>query len=118
MMKVRDVVEQLNLTVFGGDSGLDGEIHGGYVSDLLSDVMGCTDEGNIWVTLQCHRNVVGIASLKDLSAVIIVKGAVPNAETVEDSNREGIPLLGSSRETFEVAGTLFRILDGDADISG
>ena len=117
-MKVSDVVEKLNLTVFGGDSGLDGEIHGGYVSDLLSDVMGCTDEGNLWVTLQSHRNVVGIAALKDLSAVIVVKGAVPNAETIEDSNREGIPLLGSTKETFEVAGTLFRILGDNADVSG
>lgn len=70
------------------------------------------------MTLQSHRNVVGIAALKDLSAVIIVKGAVPNAETIEDSNREGIPLLGSTLETFEVAGTLFRILGDDAEFSG
>lgn len=117
-MKVRDVVEKMNLTVFGGESGLDQEIVGGYVSDLLSDVMGCTDEGDLWVTLQSHRNVVGIAALKDLSAVIIVKGAVPNAETIEDSNREGIPLLGSTLETFEVAGTLFQILGDDAEFSG
>ena len=109
-MKIKDVVEKLNLTVFGGARGLDREITGGYVSDLLSDVMGGTDEGNLWVTLQSHRNVVGIASLKDLAGVVIAKGAVPNTETIEDSNREGVPLLGSTQETFDVAGALHRIL--------
>ena len=109
-MKIKDVVEKMNLTVFGGASGLDREITGGYVSDLLSDVMGGTDEGNIWVTLQSHRNVVGIASLKDLAGVVIAKGAEPNADTIEDSNREGVPLLGSTQETFDIAGTLHRIL--------
>ncbi|WP_300670572.1 DRTGG domain-containing protein [Desulfoluna sp.] len=117
-MKVKDVVEKLNLTVFGGEAGLDREIKGGYVSDLLSDVMGSTDEGTLWVTLQSHRNVVGIAALKDLAGVIIVKGFVPNTETLEDSDREGVPLLGTSMETFEVAGLLYRMLADDAELPG
>lgn len=117
-MKVRELVEKMDLTVFGGASGLGREITGGYVSDLLSDVMGCTDEGDLWVTLQSHRNVVGIAGLKELSGVIIVKGFTPNAETIADSDREGIPLLGSALETFEVAGRLHRLLGGDADLPG
>ncbi len=109
-MKVSDVVEKMGLTVFGGKSGLDREIKGGYVSDLLSDVMGCSDEGDLWITLQSHRNVVGIASLKDLAGVIIAKGTIPSVETIEDSNREGIPLLGSTYETFDVTGLLHRTL--------
>jgi len=117
-MKVKELVEKMNLTVFGGESGLDREIKGGYVSDLLSDVMGCSDEGDLWVTLQSHRNVVGIAALKDLAGVIVVKGFTPDAETIEDSNREGMPLLGATAETFEVAGRLHRMLAGDADLPG
>lgn len=117
-MKVKELVAKMDLTVFGGASGLDREIHGGYVSDLLSDVMGSADEGNLWVTLQAHRNVVGIAALKDLAAVVIVKGFAPNAETIEDSDREGVPLLGTSLETFEVAGRLYGMLAGDADLPG
>ena len=116
-MKVRELVEAMGLTVFGGASGLEREIEGGYVSDLLSDVMGNSDEGHVWVTLQAHRNVVGIAGLKDLAAVIIVKGFIPDADTMADSKREGIPLLGSTLETFDVAGTLHRLLVGNADIS-
>ena len=39
-MTVREIVEKLNLRVFSGAEGLDKEVTGGYVSDLLSDVMG------------------------------------------------------------------------------
>ena len=115
-MNVREIVERMGLTVFGGGSGLDREIEGGYVSDLLSDVMGNADEGYVWVTLQAHRNVVGIAGLKDLAAVVIVKGFIPDADNIADSNREGIPLLGTPGETFDVAGALHRILVDDAII--
>jgi len=51
LMKVRELVEKLNLKVYSGESGLDNEITGGYTSDLLSDVMGFAKDGQIWVTL-------------------------------------------------------------------
>ena len=54
-MKVKDIVEALNLKVLSGAQGLDKEVEGCYVSDLLSDVMGNAEMGNIWVTLQTHK---------------------------------------------------------------
>ena len=68
-MTVKDLIEKMNLTVFCGEQNLDREIKGGYVSDLLSDVMGFAQEGNVWVTLQTHKNVIAIASLKELACV-------------------------------------------------
>ena len=77
-MKVCDLVKMLNLTVFCGEEGLDTEITGGYTSDLLSDVMGHAQEGDVWVTLQTHKNVMAIASLKEIAAIILVS-SVANA---------------------------------------
>ena len=85
-MKVRELVEKLNLKVLSGENGLDRDIDGCYVSDLLSDVMGNADMGNVWVTLQTHKNVMAIASLKELSCVILVKGLTAPEDTVEQSN--------------------------------
>jgi len=73
-MKVSDLVDQFGLKVFSGAAGLDRTVHGAYVSDLLSDVMGNASEGDVWITLQTHQNVLAIASLKELAAVILVKG--------------------------------------------
>ena len=77
-MTVKDLIEKMNLTVFCGEQNLDREIKGGYVSDLLSDVMGFAQEGNVWVTLQTHKNVIAIASLKELACVVLVKGNQPD----------------------------------------
>ncbi len=60
-MKVSEIIEKLDLKVYSGKKGLDREISGGYVSDLLSDVMGNAREGEVWITLQVHQNVMAIA---------------------------------------------------------
>ncbi len=109
-MKITDIITILNLNVISGKNGLSNEITGGYVSDLLSDVMGNAKEGNIWITLQTHQNIIAIASLKDISAIILVKGAVPEADTIIKSNIENIPVLVTDLDTFNITGRLFELL--------
>ena len=104
------MVERLHLKVFSGQAGLNREVTGGYVSDLLSDVMGNAAEGEVWITLQTHQNVLAIASLKEVAAVILVKGREPEKETIAHSNEEGIPVLGTELETFACAGSLYQLL--------
>ncbi len=106
-MKVFELVEQFNLKVFSGKKGLENEVSGGYVSDLLSDVMGNAAEDEVWITLQTHQNIMAIASLKDLAAIILVKGLEPDEDTLAHSEEEGIPVLGTSWGTFEIAGKLY-----------
>lgn len=108
-MKVSELVEKLGLTVFSGHQGLDCEITGGYVSDLLSDVMGNAREGQIWITLQVHQNVMAIALLKDLSAIILVNDLEPEENTEVASDKEGIPVLGTPLSTFEIAGKIYQL---------
>ena len=116
-MTVREIADKLNLKVFSGASGLDREVTGGYVSDLLSDVMGFAKDGSVWVTLQTHKNVMAIATLKELiatlkelAAVVIVKGFEPEEDAKEVSEEEGIPILGSGEQTFELAGQIYNLL--------
>lgn len=109
-MKVRDLNEKLKLKVCCGAGGLDREIKGGYTSDLLSDVMGNAGEGYVWITLQTHKNVMAIASLKELAAIILVKGYEPEEETRIESEKENIPILSTSQQTFEVTGEIYELL--------
>jgi serine kinase of HPr protein (carbohydrate metabolism regulator) len=112
-MKVSDLVDKYNLKVFTAHGSLDRKITGGYVSDLLSDVMGNAAENEVWVTLQTHQNVMAIASLKDLAAVILVKGLEPDPDTLERGMEEDIPILGTSMGTFEMAGHLYADLKSE-----
>jgi predicted transcriptional regulator len=109
-MKVEEIVKTLNLKVFSGEKGLSNEINNGYVSDLLSDVMGSAEAKSLWITLQTHKNVMAIASLKELAAIILVKGNKPEEDTAQQSNEENIPILGTNKQTFEIAGELYKLL--------
>ena len=110
-MKVQELVEKLNLKVLAGEKGLDREIDGCYISDLLSDVMGNAMEGNIWITLQTHKNVMAVASLKEMSCIILVKNLMPNDETIEQSNDEDLPILQTNLPTYEIAGLVYNLLN-------
>jgi predicted transcriptional regulator len=110
MITVSELAEELNLNILSGSQGLLKEVTGAYVSDLLSDVMGNAGSGEIWITLQTHRNIMAIASLKDLPAVILVKGLTPDRDTLEKSEEENIPILGFDNETFKIAGRLYEVL--------
>lgn len=110
-MKVRDIVKELNLEVCCGEEGLDREVVGGYTSDLLSDVMGNADEGQLWVTLQTHKNIMAIASLKDIAAIVLVKGYQPDEDTRAQSESEGIPVLSTKEQAFEITGKIFKLIN-------
>lgn len=109
-MIVKEVAEKLGLEVYSAPEGLDREVTGGYSSDLLSDVMGHAKEGQIWITLQTHKNIMAVASLRDLAAIVLVKGFKPDADTMELSVQEGIPVLGTKMQAFELSGSLYELL--------
>jgi serine kinase of HPr protein (carbohydrate metabolism regulator) len=110
-MKISRVIEQLGLVIISDGSGTETEVTGGYVSDLLSDVMGNAKEGQVWITLQNHKNIIAVASLKDIPVIILVKELKPDAETLARSREENIMILGTTMEAFETAGMLYSLFE-------
>ncbi len=106
-MNLSEIAEALNLSARTCKSAMDREVGGGYASDLLSDVMGRARKGDVWVTMQTHQNVVAVAVLKEMAAIIIVNGREPESDTAQKAEEEGIPLLVSAEPTFEVVGKLY-----------
>jgi serine kinase of HPr protein (carbohydrate metabolism regulator) len=109
-MIINDLIEKLNLKVFNKNANLKLEVKGGFVGDLLSHVMGNSNEGQIWITVQTHKNVLAIASLNDLSAVVLIDNQQPDAKMLEAAEEEGIPVLGSNKAAFELCGELYEYL--------
>jgi hypothetical protein len=81
----------------------------GYMSDLLSCVMAGAAKQGIWITLQAHTNIVAVAALIDLCAVIITEGAEPDAATIQKANQEGVTLFSTSKPSFMIAGKLWEM---------
>lgn len=110
-MKVKELAEQLKMKVVSGNAGLDNEITGGYSSDLLSDVIGHAEQGNLWITLQTHKNVMAIASLKDLAGVVLVNNNQPEEEMIVHSNEEHIPVLVTKEPAFSINGKIYNFIN-------
>jgi hypothetical protein len=109
-MTLQDLIRQLNLSIFTEPKGFSTvQPSGGYASDLLSCVMAGAKAGNLWVTLQAHVNIVAVAALTEVSAVIISEGAQPEPEVIEKANAQGIILLGTTESTYHVAGRLWEL---------
>jgi len=116
-VKLKDIAEILSLRPLTPSVGLEREVSGGYVGDLLSDVMANSVEGNIWITLQTHVNIVAVAVFKNLSAIVIVNGRMPDSDTMDRAVSENIPILLTGRSAFETAGKLYQILNAQ-DLQG
>ena len=109
-MKVREIIEKLQLEVLAGQDKMDAEVTGGYTSDLLSDVIANSKEGNLWITLQTHQNIVAVAKLKDLAGIIVVNNREPDEDTLTKAQEENIPILGSKEMAFDVSGKLYELI--------
>jgi hypothetical protein len=109
-MNLATIVQTLQLSVKSGEDRLGVEVRGGYVGDLLSDVMANGREGDLWITRQIHQNIVAVASLKDLAGIILVRGAEPAADTMEKAVRENIPLLTADLLAFEMVGRIYQMI--------
>ena len=105
-MKLAELAEKLELQVRTGEDSLDVEITKGYASDLLSDVMAHANEGDVWITLQTHQNIVAVAVMKSLAGIILVNGREPEEAAVKKATAESIPILVSQSSTFDLIGKL------------
>lgn len=110
-MKLQEIIRELNLKSFTKNETLEIEVSDAYVSDLLSDVMGKSQSGQLWITIQNHKNVIAVAALKDLAGVIFINGIEPGADLVQLANSKGIALLSTNLATYELAGKLYQILN-------
>ena len=107
-MNVNELVDQFSLIVTAGQNGLDRQIQGGYCGDLLSDVMGNAPIGCIWLTVQTHQNIVAVAVLREMAAIVLCGGQEPDQETVDKANEEGIPILMWPDTAFDLAGQAYQ----------
>jgi hypothetical protein len=106
-VKLSDLIDALGLEATSARSELQKEVTGGYAGDLLSDVIANGREGNVWVTLQAHQNIVAVAVMKDLAGIILVGGRNPEGDTLERAEAENVPIMVSKLPTFELIGRLY-----------
>lgn len=108
-MTIEELLTVLPLETVAGQDGLKREISGGYSSDLLSNVMGQASSGALWVTMQGHQNIVAVAALIDISAVIVAGGASVDSQAILKAQNEHVVILKTSLPVFELVGRLYNL---------
>lgn len=85
---------------------IEGSIEGVYIGDLLSVVMSSALEHQAWLTIQTHLNIIAVASLIEVSSIIIVEGMSVEKATIDKANEIKIPIFRTNRTAYEMAKVL------------
>ena len=109
-MTVREMAASLELQLLT-EGDLDAPIENGYCGDLLSWVMGRIPHGSAWITIMSNRNVLAVAVLAEVRAILFAEGVVPEEDVLQKAREEGLTLLTSPRSAFSLAGSLSAMLE-------
>ena len=101
-MTVNELAERLNLNKIALPDG-DREVEGVYIGDLLSWVMGRAQSGNAWITIMSNLNIVAVATLADVSCIILAEGVTLDAQVMQTAEAKDVNILSTDKTAYEVA---------------
>ena len=79
------------------------EINGVYIGDLLSWVMGKVQYDNVWITIMSNINVIAVASLSDVSCVLLAEDVTLDNEVLSTAKQKGINILSTLMSAYDAA---------------
>ena len=106
-MNLSELIGTYGLTVFAPPVDGQVEVNLRLRLGLLSDVIANTGKDCVWVTMQTHANIIAVAALKDVGAIVIVSNHKPADDTIAMAKQKGVCVLGTGMTTFEICGRLY-----------
>ncbi len=94
-----NLLEAKNLTP---GCNMDRQIACGGVCDVLSWMLAYGQKDMAWVTVQTHLNVIAVAVLKNMAAVVLPEGLTMDGTVLEKAGIEGILVLSTPLTAYEV----------------
>jgi ACT domain-containing protein len=88
----------------------DSELSGAYTGDLLSDVMANAKDGGALITIQAHKNTVAVATLVNISVIVICNNRPLPEDMLEAAKDEGIAVIRTNENQFTVSGKIWELL--------
>lgn len=101
-MTVKEIADSLSLTSICVPDA-EREVTGVYIGDLLSWVMGRASSGNVWITIMSNLNVIAVASLSDVSCIILAEGVTLDDEVKATAAAKGVNVYSSPLPIYETA---------------
>lgn len=101
-MKVSEFAEKIKGHLITGDVGTDVQVNDVYCCDLLSWVMSHAAKGSAWITVHSHLNIVAVASLTEISCIIVPEGIEVEDATVKRAAQEEIPVISTELSAYRI----------------
>ena len=95
----------------------DGDVTGAYTSDLLSDVMANAKTGGALITIQAHKNTVAVATLVNISVIVICNSRPLPDDMLEAAKDEGIAVIRTKENQFTVSGKIWALFNQSQPLS-
>ena len=108
-MTIREAAEALGAEIVQGDFE-DADLTGAYTSDLLSDVIANAKDGGALITIQAHKNTVAVATLVNISVIIICNSRPLPDDMLAAAKDEGIAVFLTKENQYTVSGKLYGLI--------
>ena len=108
-MTVKELIDKLNLKILVEDD-LDREVTDCYVGDLLSWVMGRAPADSAWLTVMGNINSIAVATLADVSCIILVENAALDANARQKAELHGVNILTTEDNSYRLAVAISKLI--------
>ena len=102
-MQINQLAEKLGWKLLTECDGADREALGCYCGDLLSWVMGRAKADDIWLTVMGNINAIAVATLADVSAIVLVEDATLDEEALMRANQQEVAIYATALPAYETA---------------
>ena len=106
-MTVNGLINKYGFDVIALPDG-DAEISGAYIGDLLSWVMGRAENEQLWITIMSNINIVAVAALSGVGAILLAEGVKVESDVIEAANARGVNILSTELSAYEITARLCR----------
>jgi hypothetical protein len=106
-MKLTELAAVIDGSILVGKYQPDLVIDRAFAADLLSDVLALTEEQTTLVTGMINPQVMRVAEILNVTAVIFVCGKTPPTSLVDYAVKLNIPLVSTKKTMFETCGLMY-----------
>lgn len=69
--------------------------------------MGRASADSAWITIMSNANIVAVASLADVSCIILAEGVVLEEAVIKTAESKSINILSSQKDAYNLAAMLY-----------
>lgn len=101
-MKLNDLLKQPGFKALVEPTDLEMEITGLKCCDLLSWVMANGAEGDAWITVQTHLNVIAVATLLEMACIIVPEGIDVEEATLNKAREQSVAIIAADYDAYGI----------------